>query len=490
MDTAVYADRVLGKAAPASWARPRQLLLTLDLFVAAIAVFDAQLLLPLSRVSGDRAIVSHHLFMACVAIVLLVLLARAGQYSAGRRLSRFTDATAVIRDLTIAFLIALAVAFVTKGFFTGYFNYSRVTIASSIALLFGLMVVVRLALWAYQRHLFETGRGLRHVLVLGTGKAADDFLHFLAPRPWLGFSCVGAVTLREDASAALREPGLAVPLLGGLCDIGELTRRAGADEVIVALDEGEHAAFPGIADVLAKCGVRYRVVASLFEQTYQSAKLAGLEGLPVVEMTGEQADADRRYVKRIVDIVVSWLVVVLLLPLELLIVAAIKLTSRGPVLFGQLRLGENGEPFTMYKFRTMTDHAEQELGELLQQNEAVGHMFKIRDDPRVTAVGRVLRRFSMDELPQFWNVLRGEMSVVGPRPPLPREVDQYDIRHLTRLRAKPGITGLWQISGRSDLGFEDMVMLDCRYVDNWSLWLDLSIIAKTVFVVLGGKGAY
>ena len=490
MDTAVYADRVLGKAAPASWARPRQLLLTLDLFVAAIAVFAAQLLLPLDRVSGDRAIASHHLFMACVAIVLLVLLARAGQYSAGRRLSRFTDATAVIRDLTIAFLIALAVAFVTKGFFTGYVNYSRLTIASSIALLFGSMVVVRVVLWAYQRRLFETGRGLRQVLLLGTGKAAADFLHFLDGRRWLGLRCVGAVTLREDAGAAPRDSGLAVPLLGGLVDIGELMQRTGADEVIVALDTGEHAAFPGVADVLTECGVRYRVVASLFEEAYHSAKLAGLEGLPVVDMTAEEADANRRYMKRIVDIVVSWLVVVLLLPLELLIVAAIKLTSRGPVLFGQLRLGENGEPFTMYKFRTMTDHAEQELADLLQHNEAVGHIFKIRDDPRVTAVGRVLRRFSMDELPQFWNVLRGEMSIVGPRPPLPREVHQYDSRHLTRLRAKPGITGLWQVSGRSDLGFEDMVMLDCRYVDVWSLSLDFSIMAKTVFVVLGGKGAY
>ncbi len=490
MDTAVDAHRVLREAAPGSWARPRQLLLTLDLVVAAIAVFDAQLLLPLDRVSGDRAIVSHHLFMACVAIVLIVLLARAGQYSGGRRLSRFTDATAVVRDLTIAFLIALAVAFVTKGFFTGYSDYSRLTIASSVALLFGLMVVVRLALWAYQRHLFETGRGLRDVLVLGTGKAAEDFLHFLAPRRWLGFRCVGAVTLREVAGAALPDPGLAVPLLGGLRDIGEIMRRTGADEVIVALDEDQHAAFPAVADVLAECGVRYRVVASLFEQTYHSARLAGLEGLPVVEMTAAQADADRRYMKRIVDIVVSWLVVVLLLPLELLIVTAIKLTSRGPVLFGQLRVGENGEPFTMYKFRTMTDHAEQELADLLQHNEAVGHIFKIRDDPRVTAVGRVLRRFSMDELPQFWNVLRGEMSIVGPRPPLPREVDQYDVRHLARLRTKPGITGLSQISGRSDLGFEDIVMLDRRYVDDWSLWLDFSIMAKTVLVVLGGKGAY
>jgi exopolysaccharide biosynthesis polyprenyl glycosylphosphotransferase len=478
MVTAVYAHRVIGHAAPASWARPRQLLLSLDLLVAVIAVFDAQILLPLDRVSGGRATLSHHLFIACLAIVMIGLLAR------------FTDATAVIRDVTIAFFVAVTVAFFTKGFFTGYFNYSRLTIVASVTLLFVFMVAVRVLLWAYQRRLFAAGRGLRHVLVLGTGKAAADFLRFLHTRRWLGLRCVGAVTLREHAAGASCDADLSVPLLGGLFDIGDLVRHTGADEVIVALDEGQHASFPAIADLLAEHGVRYRVVASLFEQTYHSSRLAGLEGLPVVDMTSEQADADRRYMKRIVDIVISWLVVVVLAPLGLLVAAAIKLTSRGPVLFGQLRIGEHGEPFTMYKFRTMRADAEQELEELLQHNEAEGHVFKIRNDPRVTVIGRVLRRFSMDELPQVWNVLRGEMSIVGPRPPLPREVHQYEVRHLTRLRAKPGITGLWQISGRSDLGFEDMVMLDCRYVDKWSLWADFSIMAKTFFVVLGGKGAY
>jgi lipopolysaccharide/colanic/teichoic acid biosynthesis glycosyltransferase len=181
---------------------------------------------------------------------------------------------------------------------------------------------------------------------------------------------------------------------------------------------------------------------------------------------------------------------VVLMPFALLIVTAIKLASRGPVFFGQLRVGENGQPFTMYKFRTMSADAEQRLEDLLQHNEAEGHVFKMQHDPRVTGIGRFLRRYSMDELPQLWNVLRGEMSVVGPRPPLPREVHEYEMHHLSRLRGKPGITGLWQVSGRSDLGFEDMVMLDRRYLDDWSLWLDFSIMTKTAFVVLGGKGAY
>jgi exopolysaccharide biosynthesis polyprenyl glycosylphosphotransferase len=490
MVSGVYAHRAIGRATPLSWARPRQLLLSLDVFVVALTVFDAHWLLPLGRVQGDNAIASHMLFMACLSIVLLGLLARAGQYSAGRRLSRFTDATAVIRDLSVAFLITLATAFVTKGFFTGYVTYSRLAIALSVALLFAFMLAVRVALWVYQGRLFESGRGLRRVLVLGTGKAAADFLHFLDRRRWLGLRCVGAVTLREDGSVAARDPGLSVPLIGGLFEVAALVKHHDADEVIIALDEGQHDAFPSVADVLAECGVRYRVVASLFEATYHSVKLAGLEGLPVVDMAGEQADADRRHVKRIVDVLASALLMVVLMPFALLIVTAIKLASRGPVFFGQLRVGENGQPFTMYKFRTMSADAEQRLEDLLQHNEAEGHVFKMQHDPRVTGIGRFLRRYSMDELPQLWNVLRGEMSVVGPRPPLPREVHEYEMHHLSRLRGKPGITGLWQVSGRSDLGFEDMVMLDRRYLDDWSLWLDFSIMTKTAFVVLGGKGAY
>ena len=197
-----------------------------------------------------------------------------------------------------------------------------------------------------------------------------------------------------------------------------------------------------------------------------------------------------REVKRFFDQLMALAALIVAAPLVLVLVVAIKLTSRGPVFYRQQRVGHNGRTFTLYKFRTMVDGAEYRLDELLQCNEAEGCLFKMHDDPRVTAVGRWLRRYSLDELPQFWNVLRGEMSVVGPRPPLPWEVDLYEPRHLRRLRAKPGITGLWQVSGRSDRGFEDMVSMDCRYIRDWSLGLDLSILLKTVGVVLKGEGAY
>jgi exopolysaccharide biosynthesis polyprenyl glycosylphosphotransferase len=228
----------------------------------------------------------------------------------------------------------------------------------------------------------------------------------------------------------------------------------------------------------------------LFEECFKPARVAGLRGLPVVEMTFDRRGRIEREIKRFLDQLLAIAARVVSAPLFLGIALAIKLTSRGPVLYRQTRVGLNGYAFSMLKFRTMIDDAEQQLANLMGCNEADGCLFKIRDDPRVTVVGRWLRKHSLDELPQFWNVLRGEMSVVGPRPPLPWEVDLYETAHLRRLCARPGITGMWQVSGRSDRSFEDMVSMDCRYIRSWSLGLDLSILLKTVRVVVTGQGAY
>ena len=194
--------------------------------------------------------------------------------------------------------------------------------------------------------------------------------------------------------------------------------------------------------------------------------------------------------KRAIDVVISATTLLLLSPLILLIAALIKLESQGPALFRQTRIGRNGKPFTLYKFRSMRPEAEEELGEVRDLNETAGVFFKIREDPRRTRVGRALRRLSLDELPQMYNILRGEMSLVGPRPALPREVERYEEWHRRRLGVLPGLTGLWQVMGRSDLTFDEMVMLDLFYTENWSLWLDLKIMLMTIPTVLSGKGAY
>lgn len=198
----------------------------------------------------------------------------------------------------------------------------------------------------------------------------------------------------------------------------------------------------------------------------------------------------QRWVKRSFDLVVAAGLLVLLAPVLALVALAIRLDSAGPIIFRQTRCGRDGRPFTVLKFRSMTIDAESRRAELEAFNEADGPIFKLRQDPRVTRVGRWLRRLSIDELPQLWNVVRGDMSLIGPRPPLPSEVTQYMVWHRGRLLVTGGVTGLWQVSGRSELTFDDMVRLDLAYIRNWSLWLDIQILMRTVLVLITARGAY
>lgn len=213
-------------------------------------------------------------------------------------------------------------------------------------------------------------------------------------------------------------------------------------------------------------------------------------GLPLLHVEKPQYEGTQRFQKQAFDMVFSLAALIAAAPVMLAAALAIKLTSKGPVFYPSERIGLDGKPFTMLKFRTMTDGADTQLEQLLSVNEGAGVLFKMRQDPRVTPVGRILRRFSIDELPQFINVIKGDMSVVGPRPPLRREVESYDGDVKRRLLVKPGVSGLWQVSGRSDLSWEESVRLDLSYVDNWSMAGDLMIIAKTVKAVLTSHGAY
>jgi exopolysaccharide biosynthesis polyprenyl glycosylphosphotransferase len=215
-----------------------------------------------------------------------------------------------------------------------------------------------------------------------------------------------------------------------------------------------------------------------------------IAGLPLLYIDKPQYQGAKRFEKRAFDFTFALAAMAVALPVLVVAALAIKLTSRGPVFYKAERIGIDGRPFMMFKFRTMVEDADKELESLLAANESDGLLFKIKDDPRITPVGRILRRFSIDELPQFINVLRQEMSVVGPRPPLRREVDAYDDDVQRRLLVKPGVTGLWQVSGRSDLPWDKAVRLDLSYVDNWSMVGDALIIAKTLRAVLERKGAY
>jgi len=240
----------------------------------------------------------------------------------------------------------------------------------------------------------------------------------------------------------------------------------------------------------AQALLRVRVVPDLFRMTLSTMAVENLDGVPLLGMREPPLRGWQVVFKRGIDCVLSSLGLILLWPVMLLIYAAIKVDSPGPPIFRQTRVGRGGRRFTCYKFRSMYVDAESRVRTLRDWNEATGPLFKMRQDPRRTRVGRILRRVSLDELPQLWNVFKGEMSLVGPRPPLASEVEQYQPWHLRRLDVPPGITGLWQVSGRSDLTFDEMVLLDIYYIENWSPFLDLRILVKTIPTVIFGSGAY
>jgi exopolysaccharide biosynthesis polyprenyl glycosylphosphotransferase len=476
MDRATVDERLRSTAAAGeAWSRPRHLLANLDSVAATFTLGSGYALLVWHEVSVPQARIVHGLFQFLVGLVTLALLYRDNQYSPEHRLSRITDVASAAKNLTVAFFLVSGVSFATKGFFTGYQNLSRLVVFTNLAVFFGLLVAGRLALAAYQRALFARGEDIRSVIVIGEGAAATEFCSFLSKRPWLGVGCAGTIPVKAVAFSLER--------------LNDILPAGKACELVLALDPEDHEDYSEVTQVLERAGLPFRIVPSLFEESFRATVLNGYGELPIINVDADPLDRVQHTTKRVLDVAISAAVLLLLSPLFGVIALAVKLDSRGPVIFKQERVGLSGRRFNMLKFRTMVDGAENKLQELLERNEADGHLFKIRDDPRVTRVGRILRRWSLDELPQFVNAFWGEMSVVGPRPPLPIEVEAYETQHFCRLRGKPGITGLWQVSGRSNLTFDEMVKLDRYYLEKWSTGLDLTIMARTIWVVLARRGA-
>jgi exopolysaccharide biosynthesis polyprenyl glycosylphosphotransferase len=299
-------------------------------------------------------------------------------------------------------------------------------------------------------------------------------------------------TAGSDRMNVATEQGMIVcPRLGTTDRVGELVKRHRVDEVIIA-PEGRWESTT--SEVVARCRehvVEFRLVPNLVQFSQDRASLGEIAGIPLIGISDASIRGWNALIKRIADIIVSATVLIFAAIPMLLIAFVIRRDSPGPVLFRQIRVGKDGKPFTMLKFRCMVEDAELLREALVEASGAAdARLFKMRDDPRLTRVGRGLRRMSLDELPQFINVLRGDMSLVGPRPSLAEEVMGYEDWHLQRLLVKPGLTGLWQINGRSTLTFDEMVRLDLYYAENWSVWLDMKIWLRTIPAVLEGRGAW
>ncbi|MEV0730891.1 sugar transferase [Polymorphospora sp. NPDC050346] len=346
-------------------------------------------------------------------------------------------------------------------------------------------VVVRFALRKRLHRARERGECLRRVVVVGHELAILHVTRQLRRERYHGMEVVGACLPPSRAG------DVDLPVLGTFDDVAEAVRGSAADTVVVlSCPELDGQALRRLAWRLERDEVDLIVASALIDVAGARTTIRPVDGLPMLHVEHPRLEGGARVVKEVVDRVGAAFLLVLLAPVLLAVAVAIRRDSPGPVLFRQVRTGRDGSPFLMYKFRSMYLDAEARLAELAHLNEHDGVLFKIRDDPRVTPVGRWLRRLSLDELPQLLNVLRGQMSLVGPRPPLPQEVAAYpdDVRR--RLAVKPGMTGLWQVSGRSDLSWEEAIRLDLRYVENWSLSLDIVILMRTVTAVARTSGAY
>lgn len=412
----------------------------------------------------------------------------------------------IFKAVTVGSLLIITFTFLFRGGFAFRdFSYSRGVFLVDYL----LAVVFYSALHLGFRYLQTLARNrklnLIPTLIVGSGAEAEQTINELAARPDLGYRVVGIVKndlnpqrMNENSNSATEN----IPVLGIFSELPELIQQIHIQEVIIT-----DSTIPSevLFDTMMKLGrrqrVEFRIAPSLFNVLPQKTSVEQIGVLPMVRLFREPLSDAEIFLKRTFDIVVSSISLLFIAPIAFVIALLVKFNSRGPVFFKQERVGMDGRIFLCYKFRTMLSDADETIHREAYRKNVEGFeeansgsekkpvFGKVKDDPRVTKVGKILRRTSLDELPQILNVLKGDMSVVGPRPPIPYEVEFYEIWHRKRLDVKPGITGLWQVSGRNRLTFDEMVRIDLFYIENWSLWLDLKIILLTLPAVFRGDGA-
>lgn len=415
-------------------------------------------------------------------VVLAFTLKLDGAWSLRRGTSWLDEVYNVINGTTtgMAFVLVLIFGIRPLAFSRLLFLY-----VSVLTVLF--LSLSRLARRSVESRLRRRGIGVDRTLIVGAGEIGRAVMRTLVARPDLGYQVVGFLepdpAKGGDAIGRFRR-------LGNLDNLGETLTEHAVTEVIVTLPSTRNRKIQQITRICRRAGVRARIVPDFFHLSLQQVNMDNLGGIPLLGMRERSMERGPRLIKRAIDIIGAIAALLLFSPVMGLVALAIRLDSGGPILFRQERLGEKGQPFSVFKFRSMRVGAETEQQSLAELNEADGPLFKIKDDPRSTRVGRFIRKASLDELPQLINVLCGEMSMVGPRPPLASEVTEYESWQRKRLEVKPGMTGLWQVSGRSDLTFDEMCLLDIYYIENWSLWLDMRMILRTIPLFFLGKGAY
>jgi exopolysaccharide biosynthesis polyprenyl glycosylphosphotransferase len=462
-----------------------RLMLMLADGVAAAIVFIAVSALRFT-VGGPDAQWSVGFDVGTAAVVFattwVVVLWAMGLYRLRVRWSLLAEA----RDLARATVVVVAVT-LSALFLLHQDNVSRIF----LALLFVVQPAVSLTLRAVLRSWFDSlrqrGYNTNYMLVVGTGPLAQEFADRVEARRGLGLRVVGHLTV-DAAADRTEQPSVTRPILGRVEDIDRIFQTSTIDEVAVVLPpESAHYLEP-IVTIAADVGKTVRVPADPDEGLLTHALEEEFEGFLVRSIVHDGHRDLELAVKRLLDVFGAAIGLIVLSPVILAVAIMIWAKDGRPILFRQTRVGRHGRPFTIYKFRTMAIDAEERYAEVAGHSDTKGAAFKMTDDPRITPLGRTIRKWTLDELPQLFNVLKGDMSLVGPRPAPPREVAEYDIWHRRRLSVRPGMTGLWQVEARFDDHFDDRAELDLRYIDQWSLWSDIGILVRTVPAVLSPRG--
>ncbi len=452
-------------------------LLALD-FIGVVAALYTALLLKLA-VKGDLDFRQawHEIkpWIWFAYLVTVLMFARVDLYADRPRRPGIGK---IITALFQATVIALVFALANGDHFSSYYIFYGSLIFGTIYIAALRQIHTQVTGW-----LLEQAGYQRRALIVGSGQHIEAVAHALEDRAHTRVQLVGYISLTPRPQNGLRS-------LGQLDQLPEILGRERVQEVIIADPDFPQERAVELVDICHRRGVMVHVAPTTMEILFDRAEFIPGQSVPLFTLRPPVFEGIDYALKRTFDLIVSTITLILLSPVLLAIAAAVKLSSKGPVIYRSVRPGMAGKPFSCFKFRTMREHADQIQADLEPLNEQTGALFKIRNDPRLTSVGRLLRRFSLDELPQLVNVVRGEMSLVGPRPLPMRDFERLEEWHKKRYLVLPGITGLWQVSGRAELDFDDLVRLDFLYLERWSVFLDLTILLKTIPAVLGRRGAF
>ncbi len=422
-------------------------------------------------------------YLGILPLVLIIwtLVLLAGEaYTSRRMVALSSEAWHVLQVVALGTLSLAAAGWLLR---LDFLSRPFLALFAAIDLIF--LLGEKLALRSLARHFRRRGYNFRTLLIIGINSRSAEVAHIIQSHPHWGLKVLGFVAPNGMSPQEFAD----LPVLGAADDLPKILQEEVIDEVFFILSRRQLVEFEDAILLCSELGIRSRV-ALFFPHMKARVLLEELQGIPLLTFTTTPAAPFPLFLKRLFDVVSSLVGLILLAPFLALLAAIVKLTSRGPVFFIQQRCGLNGRRFRLFKFRTMVHDAEARRPDVDHLNQVNGHAFKATDDPRITTFGRFLRRYSLDELPQLLNILKGDMSLVGPRPPIPEEVAHYARWQRRRLSMKPGLTGLWQVSGRADLeDFDHWIRLDLSYIDQWSLWLDVKILLKTIPAVLSGRGA-